>query len=269
MSMFLLPITVALLGAPHAAPTQPAVPVASSVRDAAGSELMEEVWRRYRRLASASVTASGIRRYANGRIEPVRTRTMIAADGQAKVIGSSYNLTLKDGVAYADSPFFSGLQIRVKVGTGENASVNALASAWPADLVPLSLRLRLSTSPESGFADLLAFAGETPDVTAQVGVWTDGRACRILRIRSADGATDLALWIDEPTGFARGLRGSIAAMNGEPASTIEVVYETTELDRNPMIAVANRGVRPVDSYDAMLRAWSETYAVPAAPGAGE
>lgn len=265
MSMFLLPITLALLGAPHGAPASPAAPSASFVRDAAGSELMEQVWRRYRRVTSASVTASGIRRYANGRIEPIRTRTMIAANGQSKVVGSSYNLTLKDGVAYADSPFFSGLQVRVKVGAGENASVDALASAWPADMVPLSLRLRLSTSPEAAFANVLAFAGETPDVTAQVGVWTDGRACRILRIRSADGATDLALWIDEPTGFARGLRGSIAAMNGEPASTIEVVYETTELDRNPMIAVANRGVRPVDSYDAMLRVWSETYAVPAAP----
>ena len=73
MSMFLLPITLALLGTPHGAPASPAAPSASSVRDAAGSELMEEVWRRYRRLASASVTASGIRRYANGRIEPIRT----------------------------------------------------------------------------------------------------------------------------------------------------------------------------------------------------
>jgi hypothetical protein len=270
MSLFLLPIAVALLGAPQDAPTPPPAPSAeASADDRAGAALMEQVWRRYRRLASAAITGTGSRSYAGGRIEPIRTRVMLAPTGEAKVIGSSYNLTLKDGVAYADSPFFAGMQIRVKVGTGTDAAITAIADAWPVAMVPVSVRLRLATSPEAGFASLLEFAGDSPRVDAQAGVWTDGRACEILRIRSGDGATDLAVWVDQLTGLVRGVRGDIRGSATEPASTLEILYEATELDRAPMIAVANRGVRPVDSYDDLLRAWREMYAVPPAPPLAE
>ena len=267
MSILVLPLAIALLGAPQDAPSSaPVAATAATAVDPASRELMEQVWRRYRRIASAAVTATGSRTFANGRVAPVRTRSMIAPTGEAKVVGSSYNLTLKDGVAYADSPFYAGMQIRVKVGTGTDAALTALADAWPEAMVPLAVRLRLATSPEAAFGPWVAMAGDTPRLEAQAGVWSDGRACEILRIRSADDATDLAIWVDQLTGFVRGIRGSIMAMNGEPASTIELVHETTETERPPMIAVANRGVRPVDSYDALLRAWREIYAVPVAPG---
>jgi hypothetical protein len=265
MSMCTLSLAIALLGAPQEAPASAAVAVTEAVTDQAGAELMEQIWRRYRRIASASVMATGYREFEGGRVEPIRTRTMISPAGEIKVIGSSYNLTLKEGIAYADSPFYVGMQVRVKVGTGTDAALAALADAWPVEMLPLAVRLRLATSPDAAFAPWLAFAGETPMATATAGVWPDGRACEILRIRSADGATDLAVWVDQLTGFVRGVRGDLAAAGGEPASKVEILYETTELDRAPMIAVANRGVRPVDSYDALLRAWRETYAVPVAP----
>jgi hypothetical protein len=272
MSMFAYPIAIALLGGSLTPTPVNAGGMAVSspgqgatVTDQSARELMEQVWRRYRRIASAAVTATGLHTDADGRVEPIRTRSMIAPSGDVKVIGSTYNLTLKDGVAYADSPLFAGMQIRVKVGTGTDAGLTALADAWPDAMVPLAIRLRLATSPEAAFAPWLAMAGDSPSLAAQVGVWSDGRACEILRIRSTDGSTDLAIWIDQLTGFVRGIRGEIATQDGRPGRRIEMVHETTETERAPMIAVANRGVRPVDSYDALLRTWSEIYAVPVAP----
>lgn len=266
MSILIVPIVAALFAGPQdlgPVPAQP--PAAAVVQSGPAAELMEQTWRRYRRIGSAAITATGARTWADGRVDPIRSRSMIAPTGEVKVIGSDHNLTFKKGTAYADSPFYTGMQIQVPALPRPDAAVNALAEAWPVEAVPLAIRLRLGGSPESAFATLLEYAGDSPSIDVQAGVWSDGLACEILRVKSADGATDLALWIDQLTGFARGLRGSIRPMNGRPASTIEVLYETIETERPPLIAVANRGVTGFDSYEAMVAAWNEKYAVPPTP----
>ncbi len=265
MSMFILPIAIALLGTPQEAPADPPPLVTNPAEAAPAREFMEQVWRRYRRISSAGVIMTGTRTWDDGLVEPMRIRVRIAPTGELKVLGSVYNLTFTRGTAFADSIFYPGMQIRVPAQPRPDAAVNALAVAWPRQPVPLPVRLRLGGSPESGFDTLLVYAGDTPRLRLEVGAWPDGRACEILRIRSGDDATDLAVWVDQLTGFIRGIRGSIRPMDDRPASRLELVFETEETENAPRIAVANRGVRPFDSFESMLAAWNETYAVPSAP----
>lgn len=265
MSMLILPVVVSLLATPQATPADPPSLVTNAAEAAPAREFMEQLWRRYRRISSAGVTVTGSRVWADGLVEPIRTRVMIAPTGEVKVLGADHNLTFKGGTAYADSIFYPGMQIRVPAQPRPDAAVEAMAEAWPRDAVPLAVRLRLGGSPESAFDTLLGYAGDLPRLDMQAGVWPDGRACEILRVRSDDAATDLAVWVDQLTGFIRGIRGSIRPMGDRPASTIEVVFETTETEKPPMIAVANRGVRPFDSFESMVRAWDEIYAVPPTP----
>lgn len=265
MSMSILPLMVALLAAPQEAPVDPPPLVTNPAEFAEGKAFMEQLWRRYRRISAAAVTMTGTRTWDDGLIQPIRTRIMIAPNSEVKVLASSHNLTFKRGTAYGDSIFYPGMQIRIPAQPQPDAAIVALSEAWPRAQVPLPVRLRFGGSPESAFGTLLDYAGDLPRFDMQAGVWPDGRACEILRIRSGDDATDLAVWVDQLTGFIRGIRGSIRPMGDRPASRIEVLHETVELEKAQMIAVANRGVRPFDSFEAMVTAWNGTYAVPAAP----
>ena len=265
MSMFILPVVVALLGAPQEAPADPPPLVTNPAEEAPARAFMEQVWRRYRRISSAGVTMTGTRTWADGLVEPIRTRVMIAPTGEVKALCSTHNLTFKRGKAHADSIFYPGMQVQVPAQPRPDAAVNAMDDAWPRQPVPLPIRLRLGGSPDSAFDTLLGYAGDVPLLTVEAGAWTDGLACEILRLRSADQATDLAVWVDQLTGFIRGIRGSIRPMGDRPASKLELLFETVETERAPMIAVANRGVQVFDSFESMVTAWQEIYAVPAAP----
>ena len=64
MSMFILPVVVALLGAPQEAPADPPPLVTNPAEEAPARAFMEQVWRRYRRISSAGVTMTGTRTWA-------------------------------------------------------------------------------------------------------------------------------------------------------------------------------------------------------------
>lgn len=254
--------------APDLVLIQEAPPVEAKADDAAGltgEDLMEQVWRRYRRLGSASVTTTGHQSWAGGRVDPIRIRTMLAPTAEMKVLATDHVLTFKEEVVYAESAYYPGMQIMIPVEAVPDAALNALAQAWPPAPVPLPVRLRLASSAKVAFAPFLALVGENGTVDAQTSAWPDGRPARVLRLRDGEGATDLAIWIDTQTGLIRGVRGRVAGQGGMDPYRIKMLYETVETQSAPPIVVPNRNVTRVGSFGELQRVWLDRYAVPPSP----
>lgn len=226
--------------------------------------LVEQLQRTYRSAAGIRVITSGSWTTGDGVLHPVRTQSMMTKSGEVKVLSPDRNLTLQNGLAYADSPFYPGYMVRQEVARVPGGALRGLEEVWPLAPIPIEVRLRITSSPESAMRPLLDGVGKDGAIVVGAAAWPDGSASRTLRFRSADGRTNFVIWVDLATGFIRGMRGSLATDRG--VDQIDLVCEGISSDRTPRILVATTNRTVVDSFDALQKKWSKIYSAPELAG---
>lgn len=239
------------------------VEVESSPFDADARRLAEKLRISYRSAPGIRITSSGSITAPSGDVEFIQAQTILSNTGDLKVLSPTRNLTFREGLIYADSGYFPGYLVRSMYDRVPDGAIIGLEKVWPVDPLPLPVRIRVAASIESAFRPYLDLIGEDGTVRAESTAWPDGAAAQILRFRSADGETDIAVWVDLATGFIRGLRGRVATADG--VRSTEIAHETVASQRRPkiVVAVVNRTV--VDSFKALLERWRAVHLVPPFP----
>jgi hypothetical protein len=225
--------------------------------------LVEQLRRTYRSAPGIRVITTGSWKTMDGVLHPVRTQSMLTDSGEVKVLSPDRNLTLQNGLAYADSPFYPGYLVRQEVSRTPDGALRGLEEVWPLAPIPLEVRLRIGSSPAAAMQPLLDAVGADGSIVVAAAAWPDGSASRTLRFRSADDRTDFVVWVDLATGFIRGMRGSLAHDGG--VDQIDLVCEGISSERKPriLVGVTNRTV--IDSFDALQEKWSAVYSAPILP----
>ena len=226
--------------------------------------LVEQLQRTYRSAPGIRVITSGSWTTADGIMHPVRTQSMMTKSGEVKVLSPDRNLTLQNGLAYADSPFYPGYLVRQEIARVPDGALRGMEEVWPLAPIPIEVRLRITSSAESAMRPLLDCVGEGGTIVVGAAAWPDGAASRTLRFRSADARTDFVIWVDLATGFIRGMRGSLATDRG--VDRIDLVCEGISSDRTPKILVGTSNRTVVDSFDALQEKWLKIYSAPELAG---
>ena len=225
---------------------------------------MEELRRAYRGSSGISVKITGRSRDECGKFTPIKDNLIIAASGDVKLLSPSRNLTHQRGVVYADSPYFPGYIVKLRVPRKPDATVEGLQSIWPLEPLPIEFRIRLASSAESAFTPFLKAIGDEGVVGLSAGVWPDGTPAKALRFQG--GKTDIVVWIDPDTNLVRGVRGRIE--NDRGVVTIDEAREVVAKDKPPRIVVSTANRVPVESFEALRMTWDRIYTSPPPPGGG-
>lgn len=263
-SILLLGFTTAMAPAEAFSASSPTVAQETVVEGTAlegeALALVEELRRTYRSAPGIRVITTGSWKSMDGVLHPVRTQSMMTNSGEVKVLSPDRDLTMQNGLAYADSPFYPGYLIRKEVARVPDGSLRGLEAVWPLKQIPIEVRLRIASSPESAMRPLLDSVGQGGTIVVAAAAWPDGSASRTLRFRSADDRTDFVIWVDLATGFIRGLRGSVVTVDG--VDQIDLVCEGISSDRKPRILVSSMNRTVVDSFEALQKKWSAIYSAP-------
>lgn len=236
----------------------------SSPFDEAALRAAEQLRATYRSAPGIRITSSGSRTLASGKMEFIQTQTILSVSGDLKVLSPTRNLTFREGLIYADSGLFPGYVVRAMYDRVPDGPLIGLQKAWPVEPLPLPVRIRVAASVESIFEPWLDLIGDDGTVRSGSTAWPDGTAAQTLRFRSADGETEILVWIDLATGFIRGFRGRVAGEDG--VERFEIAHETVSSERRPKIVVSTINRTVVESFDELRERWTAVHLVPPFPG---